>query len=183
MMLGKRPRPPMKRTSSMTEITLDLNTNSDGAPPPLLMISDSTTHQNNPQRQPTNASCGGGGGASQSQQRRGGGGGLDGLNQQFLQPTNMVSPRDHRRNSADFVDTAHFLRACSLCKRRLFPGRDIYMYRGDTAFCSLECRQQQMNLDERMEKCSLASKKDVTSVSSTTTGSQVSTKGETVVAL
>lgn len=131
MLLGKRPRPPMKRTTSMTEITLDLNTNSDGAPPPLLMISDSTTHQNNPQRQPTNASCGGGGAtASQSQQRRGGGGGgFDGLNQQFLQPTTMVSSRDHRRNSADFVDTAHFLRACSLCKRRLFPGRDIYMYR------------------------------------------------------
>ncbi|XP_050265582.1 FCS-Like Zinc finger 5-like [Quercus robur] len=191
MLLGKRPRPPMKRTTSMSEITLDLNTNSDGAPPPQLMISDSTTHQNNPtntHRHPTNASCGGGG-ASQSQsqsQRRGGGGGgggLDGLSQQFLQPTTMVSPRNHRRNSVDSVDTAHFLRACSLCKRRLFPGRDIYMYRGDSAFCSLECRQQQMNLDERMEKCSLASKKDVTGVSSTTTGPQVSTKGETVVAL
>lgn len=140
MLLGKRPRPPMKRTTSMSEMTLDLNANSDGAPPPPLMISDSTTHQNNPinttQRNPTNASCGGGGGASQSQsqsQRRGGGGGggggLDGLNQQFLQPTTMVSPRNHRRNSADYVDTAHFLRACSLCKRRLFPGRDIYMYR------------------------------------------------------
>lgn len=133
MLLGKRPRPPMKRTTSMSEITLDLNTNSDGAPPPQLMISDSTTHQNNPtntQRHPTNASCGGGG-ASQSQRRGGGGGGggLDGLNQQFLQPTTMVSPRNHRRNSVDFVDTAHFLRACSLCKRRLFPGRDIYMYR------------------------------------------------------
>lgn len=59
----------------------------------------------------------------------------------------------------------------------------FFFGRGDTAFCSLECRQQQMNLDERMEKCSLASKKEVTSVSSTTTGPQVSTKGETVVAL
>ena len=140
MLLGKRPRPPMKRTTSMSEITLDLNTNSDGAPPPQLMISDSTTHQNNPtnttQRHPTNTSCGGGASQSQSQsqsQRRGGGGGggggLDGLNQQLLQPTTMVSPRNQRRNSVDFVDTAHFLRACSLCKRRLFPGRDIYMYR------------------------------------------------------
>lgn len=34
-----------------------------------------------------------------------------------------------RRRSADFVGTAHFLRACSLCKRQLIPGRDIYMYR------------------------------------------------------
>lgn len=137
MLLGKRPRPPMKRTTSMSEITLDLNTNSDGAPPPPLMNSDSTTHQNNPtnttQRHPTNTSCGGGASQSQSQSQRrgggGGGGGLDGLNQQLLQPTTMVSPRNQRRNSVDFVDTAHFLRACSLCKRRLFPGRDIYMYR------------------------------------------------------
>ena len=40
-----------------------------------------------------------------------------------------VSPRNHRRNSADFKETANFLRACSLCKRRLIPGRDIYMYK------------------------------------------------------
>ena len=40
------------------------------------------------------------------------------------------SPRtSHRRASADFLETPNFLRACSLCKRRLIPGRDIYMYK------------------------------------------------------
>ena len=53
--------------------------------------------------------------------------------------------------------------------------------RGDSAFCSLECRQQQMNEDERKEKkLSLASKKQVVGSGS---GSKVSTKGETVAAL
>ncbi|WP_348246569.1 hypothetical protein, partial [Salmonella enterica] len=28
----------------------------------------------------------------------------------------------HRRSSSDFVETANFLRACSLCKRRLISG-------------------------------------------------------------
>ncbi|XP_059287260.1 FCS-Like Zinc finger 6-like [Lycium ferocissimum] len=61
-----------------------------------------------------------------------------------------------RRKSADFVETAHFLRACSLCERQLIPGHDIYMYRGDSAFCSLDCREKQMNQDERKEKGSFA---------------------------
>uniref|UniRef100_A0A2N9ED41 FLZ-type domain-containing protein n=1 Tax=Fagus sylvatica TaxID=28930 RepID=A0A2N9ED41_FAGSY len=181
MLLGKRPRPPMKRTTSMTEITFDLNlnTNSDGAPappPPSDSIATTTAHHNR-QRQPIINSCGG------APQRRGGG-----LDQQIIVPTttlsSTVSPRNHRRNSADFLETPHFLRACSLCNRRLIPGRDIYMYRGDSAFCSLECRQKQMNLDERVEKCSMASKKEVSVSSSTTTGPpQVTTKGETVAAL
>jgi len=87
----------------------------------------------------------------------------------FAPPT--ASPRNHRRNYSDFTaDTSHFLRSCSLCKRRLVPGRDIYMYRGDSAFCSLECRQQQIIHDERKEKCSLAS--------TATAISEVSTNGD-----
>ncbi|KAA8530888.1 hypothetical protein F0562_005488 [Nyssa sinensis] len=72
-----------------------------------------------------------------------------------------LSPRYHMRSSGDDIETAHFLRSCGLCKRRLAPGRDIYMYRGDTAFCSQECREEQIKQDEREEKCSVAaSKKD-----------------------
>ncbi|CAO2206660.1 unnamed protein product [Urochloa humidicola] len=61
-----------------------------------------------------------------------------------------------RRNSADFsaAETAAFLRACGLCNRRLGPGRDTFM--GDTAFCSLECRQQHITIEEWKEKCALA---------------------------
>ncbi|OAY58165.1 FCS-Like Zinc finger 5 [Manihot esculenta] len=150
MLLGKRPRGPMKRTTSMSEITFDLD--SESAPP------SSDPHIAHKQMAGFGAQ----------------------LDQRFLVAT--VSPRTHRRASADFLETAHFLRACTLCKRRLVPGRDIYMYRGDSAFCSLECRQQQMNQDERKEKCSLlASKKEV--VATSTTAPEVSTKGETVAAL
>jgi hypothetical protein len=60
-----------------------------------------------------------------------------------------------RRNSADFsaAETAAFLRACGLCNRRLGPGVDTFMYRGDTAFCSLECRQQHITIEEWKDKC------------------------------
>ncbi|KAL3621436.1 hypothetical protein CASFOL_036348 [Castilleja foliolosa] len=112
MQLGKRARPPMKRTTSMTEFTLDLN---NGA------------YQPSDPHHPFN--------------------GLD-------QPP-LAAPRLNRRNS-DLGPTANFLRVCSLCKRRLTPGRDIYMYRGDSAFCSLECRQRKMAEDEKKEKYSSA---------------------------
>ncbi|XP_031119517.1 FCS-Like Zinc finger 6-like [Ipomoea triloba] len=151
MLLGKRPRPPMKRTTSMTEFTLDLNA---------------------------------GAGAGSVQTSQAAAAAVD----QHLTSAATVSARPHRRKSADFVETAHFLRACSLCKRRLIPGRDIYMYRGDSAFCSLECRQQQMTQDERKEKCSLvASKKEAmaaaTSAAAATGSEVVAATGESIAAL
>ncbi|XP_073024456.1 FCS-Like Zinc finger 6-like [Primulina eburnea] len=94
-----------------------------------------------------------------------------------------VTPRQQLRNSVGFVETSHFLRACFLCQRRLVHGHDIYMYRGDSAFCSLECRQQQMVQDERLEKCSVASKKDAGTAASTGGGPQVSAEGERVAAV
>ncbi|KAJ0975096.1 hypothetical protein J5N97_017061 [Dioscorea zingiberensis] len=59
----------------------------------------------------------------------------------------------YRRNSTDFVviETAPFLKNCGLCRRRLSPERDIFMYRGEMAFCSLECREHQMKQDEKKE--------------------------------
>ncbi|XP_024398942.1 uncharacterized protein [Physcomitrium patens] len=50
--------------------------------------------------------------------------------------------------------TTHFLDMCSFCKRHLPEDKDIFMYRGDKAFCSVECRSQQMNMDERSKNCS-----------------------------
>ncbi|KAF9622207.1 hypothetical protein IFM89_030065 [Coptis chinensis] len=50
-----------------------------------------------------------------------------------------------------------FLDECFLCKQRLFPGNDIFMYNGDRAFCSMECRYRQILMDEeenvKREKC------------------------------
>lgn len=44
----------------------------------------------------------------------------------------------------------HFLDTCFLCKRRLRHERDIFIYRGDTAFCSEECRHRQILRDETL---------------------------------
>ncbi|WOK98311.1 hypothetical protein Cni_G07021 [Canna indica] len=44
-----------------------------------------------------------------------------------------------------------FLWLCFHCKREL-DGLDIYIYRGDKAFCSVECRSRHMVIDELSEK-------------------------------
>ncbi|KAL5748340.1 hypothetical protein ACOSQ2_025637 [Xanthoceras sorbifolium] len=46
----------------------------------------------------------------------------------------------------------HFLEACFFCKKPLGNNKDIFMYRGDTPFCSEECRQEQIEMDEAKEK-------------------------------
>ncbi|CAA2994472.1 uncharacterized protein LOC111408887 [Olea europaea var. sylvestris] len=155
MLLGKRMRPPMKRTTSMTEFTLEIDVATKSGE------GTAANYQLFDPQKPVSS------------------GGLD---QRFLATaTAAASPTPLRRNSADSVETAHFLRACSLCKRRLIPGRDIYMYRGDSAFCSSECRQQQMTQDERKEKSSLVTKRGAATV---TTGAKASaTSGETVPAV
>ncbi|CAK9321549.1 unnamed protein product [Citrullus colocynthis] len=46
----------------------------------------------------------------------------------------------------------HFLDSCFLCRKPLGNNTDIFMYRGDTPFCSEECRQEQIEIDEAKEK-------------------------------
>ncbi|KAG4990773.1 hypothetical protein AAZX31_09G069300 [Glycine max] len=49
--------------------------------------------------------------------------------------------------------TSDFLSSCHLCRKNL-DGKDIYMYRGEKAFCSNECRSRQISMDdERKERC------------------------------
>ncbi|XP_031491425.1 FCS-Like Zinc finger 6-like [Nymphaea colorata] len=182
MLLGKRPRPPMRRTTSMRALSAEeLNLEVPDAGAAIAMVIEQQQQQ-------------------QGHQQRRASGSASGFQQPHLQrPTanggynpsaaaaasaaaGGLSPRaittKGRRNSADFMEASHFLRACSLCKRRIGPGRDIYMYRGDTAYCSLECRQQQMNIDEKKEKCSMTSMKK----EAVPAGSEPSGKGETVAA-
>ncbi|XP_047948939.1 FCS-Like Zinc finger 6-like [Salvia hispanica] len=122
MMMGKRGRAPMKRTTSMTEFTLELN---GGAVAQLYQPSDP--------HNPFNGD----------------------LNQHYMASA-AAAPRLQRRNSADYVQTASFLRVCSFCNSRLIPGHDIFM-------------QQQINQDKRKDKCSFtASKKEAA-----TTGDKV----------
>ncbi|XP_047077555.1 FCS-Like Zinc finger 15-like [Lolium rigidum] len=44
--------------------------------------------------------------------------------------------------------TGSFLQRCFLCHKDLAENNDIYMYRGDKAFCSVECRCRQIFIDE-----------------------------------
>ncbi|XP_078445488.1 FCS-Like Zinc finger 17-like [Wolffia australiana] len=41
-----------------------------------------------------------------------------------------------------------FLESCFLCKKQLSLENDIFMYRGDRGFCSVECRCKQIFMDE-----------------------------------
>lgn len=115
MLLGKRPRPPMKRTTSLSEISFDLDGGGDDS------SSAAASHQ---QKNPT---------AALTKHPGSGGGGVDDVDQRFLStvssPRNNNNNNNNSRHSADFLETPHFLRTCGLCKRRLVPGRDIYMYR------------------------------------------------------
>ncbi|KAK6143278.1 hypothetical protein DH2020_023626 [Rehmannia glutinosa] len=54
---------------------------------------------------------------------------FNGLDPRFSGSATVASRKPHRRNSADFVETANFLRVCSFSKGRLIPAHDIYMYR------------------------------------------------------
>ncbi|MCO5593729.1 hypothetical protein L7F22_047746 [Adiantum nelumboides] len=58
----------------------------------------------------------------------------------------MMMSRRAPRPCADFMGT------CFLCERPLGSGIDIYMYRGDRAFCSNECRYQHIVEDELSER-------------------------------
>ncbi|KAA3457352.1 protein MARD1-like [Gossypium australe] len=167
MMLGKRSRQPIKRTTSMTGITVDVSDAEDvveGHQDPII------SHPPHPQIHPLHES-------PNANSR---------YDQRFLA---MVSPRNPASFTSHVIDSsttaaALFLRACWLCNRRLAPGRDIYMYRGDTAFCSQECREKQMKQDERKEKQNInASKKeDRHAHSSSTTTSSKTSKAKPVVA-
>ncbi|XP_052190579.1 FCS-Like Zinc finger 6-like [Diospyros lotus] len=139
MMLGKRQRGPMSRSASMAGIDVE------GVEP-----------SDHPDR--GHVACG------EERQGRRRSMGVGGQTEADRSPAEAVWPQNHGRISGGgsvVMEMAHFLRTCGLCQQRLAPGRDIYMYRGDTAFCSLECREKQMKQDERKEKChSEASKKE-----------------------
>ncbi|XP_020093526.1 uncharacterized protein LOC109713752 [Ananas comosus] len=68
-------------------------------------------------------------------------------------PLHRHEPRFFCGDNDDGADEAHhFLDACFLCKKPLAGNHDIFMYRGDTPFCSEECRQVQIEKDEAQEK-------------------------------
>ncbi|GLT32516.1 hypothetical protein SLA2020_071790 [Shorea laevis] len=81
---------------------------------------------------------------------------------QIINKTTMLDSPSVCRNSSvkNFPVPVAFLDYCFLCRQKLLPGKDIYMYKGDRAFCSVECRCRQIFMDEeesiKKENCSLA---------------------------
>ena len=139
-MVGKRERDcknPMRRTTSMTEF----------APPDALaaVMEDEEEAQLPYNSHISSRGAAAGGGQQQQQQQQDwlsafvGGGGGAGPGGAAAQEDWLAAYRARaaparaglRRNSADYsvVETAAFLRACGLCRRRLGPGRDTFMYR------------------------------------------------------
>ncbi|KAL6216907.1 hypothetical protein ACLB2K_010125 [Fragaria x ananassa] len=47
----------------------------------------------------------------------------------------------------------NFLSFCHYCNKELEEGKDIYIYRGEKAFCSLSCRSVEILNDEELEMC------------------------------
>ncbi|XP_010520527.1 PREDICTED: uncharacterized protein LOC104799612 [Tarenaya hassleriana] len=60
-------------------------------------------------------------------------------------------PENSPETSPEF-EGLDFLNACLLCRKKLH-GIDIYIYKGDKAFCSAECRSIHITSDERRETC------------------------------
>ncbi|KAI5054781.1 hypothetical protein GOP47_0029926 [Adiantum capillus-veneris] len=56
------------------------------------------------------------------------------------------------RHSVFCDRTLDFLSKCFRCMRQLQDGKDIFMYRGDQAFCSQECRYKQIVADDRKHR-------------------------------
>lgn len=44
------------------------------------------------------------------------------------------------------------MNGCFLCDKPFAAGEDIYMYRGDTPFCSVRCREEQIGVDAAEER-------------------------------
>ncbi|OEL32540.1 hypothetical protein BAE44_0006440 [Dichanthelium oligosanthes] len=69
----------------------------------------------------------------------------------------LVEKMDKGAGAADDAGTAvamatGFLSSCHACHKQLGHGNDIFIYRGDKAFCSSECRYQEMLFDEAVDK-------------------------------
>lgn len=62
-----------------------------------------------------------------------------------------ASPESVGEVGRDFW-ASDFLSSCYLCNKQL-QGLDIFMYRGEKAFCSTECRDKHIRSDNYKEKC------------------------------
>lgn len=65
---------------------------------------------------------------------------------------NALAPTAECSDVPTSYPSSDFLSFCYSCKKKL-DGEDIYMYRGEKAFCSWNCRLEEILIDEEIEKC------------------------------
>ncbi|PIN21254.1 hypothetical protein CDL12_06044 [Handroanthus impetiginosus] len=66
----------------------------------------------------------------------------------LLQNHIVKSKSSFASNDDDDNHSYCYLKSCHLCHKPLSLDKEIYMYRGDLGFCSVECRDRQIYLDE-----------------------------------
>ncbi|GMI93651.1 hypothetical protein HRI_003034400 [Hibiscus trionum] len=83
----------------------------------------------------------------------------------LVQPAFKISLPDSRNRHGSScgsrsspADESCFLKSCQLCRKKLSLDKEVYMYRGDQGFCSIDCRERQIVLDE-MEELQLSTKR------------------------
>ncbi|KAK8641805.1 hypothetical protein V6N13_011178 [Hibiscus sabdariffa] len=63
-----------------------------------------------------------------------------------------VPPSGNGKETSALYPSHEYLSFCYTCKKKLEKGEDIYMYRGEKAFCSLGCRSEEIFAKEEMER-------------------------------
>ncbi|XP_028795341.1 FCS-Like Zinc finger 8-like isoform X2 [Neltuma alba] len=63
----------------------------------------------------------------------------------------LSSPATAMKENEFGYPSESFLSSCFYCKKNLGQGKDIFMYRGERAFCSRECRYQGILMEEEEE--------------------------------
>ncbi|GAB4841917.1 hypothetical protein Ancab_011884 [Ancistrocladus abbreviatus] len=66
-------------------------------------------------------------------------------------PCNDQYSSSCKRKNESGNELSWFLKSCCFCNKPLAPDKDVYMYRGDQGFCSTECRDRQIVIDEKEE--------------------------------
>ncbi|KAJ1385234.1 Zf-FLZ domain [Sesbania bispinosa] len=69
----------------------------------------------------------------------------------------LFSPVVNKLQTPHQYPSGYFLSFCYHCSKKFEEGKDIYMYRGEKAFCSLDCRALEIKIDEELEKSNLSS--------------------------
>ncbi|OMO66794.1 hypothetical protein COLO4_30363 [Corchorus olitorius] len=69
------------------------------------------------------------------------------------EPGNKVPQMDKSTETLAPYPSDEFLSFCYTCKKKLETGEDIYMYRGEKAFCSFDCRSEEIFAEEMEEPC------------------------------